>query len=258
MDISFIIFIGITIFFIYTLSGLIKPREPIHILERFENPDKAKETQKELEIMLSDISKLLENKSENKIPESDLQIPMPKFENTLPNKENFASSKKKPQQRPVERTKTVREKNKETNENVKRAIPYQDICKMNPSASTDEKLRCPSDYPTYLGATISYPGASLCGPATDFTVAEAVGFLRDGKLVEIKVLNGGDNYNEVPKVSIVGDGRITATATAEIKDEKVVNIKITNQGKGYVSTPKIIIEKSKKPINCNLCCKHEI
>ena len=257
MDISFIIFIGITIFFIYSLSGLIKTRPPIQILERFENPDKVKDTQKELETMLSDITKLLENKSENKIPESDLQIPMPKFENTLPNKENFASSKKKPQQKPVIDIKESK-KIKETSNDTQKAIPFQDLCKMNPSASTDDKNRCPVDYPTYLGATISYPGASLCGQATDFTVAEAVGFLRDGKLVEIKVLNGGDNYIEAPKVSIVGDARISATATSIIKDEKVIEIKITNQGKGYISTPKIIIEKSKKPINCNLCCKREL
>ncbi len=247
MDKSLFIFLAITIFFIYILHPFLVFRpaiKPVIITENFTSDTKS--DTKEMEEMIQKMSKLYDDKHNNLNP-SDLIIPMPKFENSLPNKENFQSNTKKPQK--VLPTKT---KNKPvltpklTNSN----------CKM--IATMDIMEKCPSEYSVYSGVNISLPGVSLCGEVANLVRAEAIANIKDGKLQEIRIINSGNNYIEPPNVIIEGDARIKATAVAILKDEKVDKIKITNSGKSYASTPKIIIDKPNKPIICKMCCKNAL
>jgi hypothetical protein len=48
----------------------------------------------------------------------------------------------------------------------------------------------------------------------------------------VTMINGGDGYTELPKVTITGDG-VGATATAVVVDEKVIKINVTNKGRNY-------------------------
>ncbi len=219
--------------------------KPLNITENFKSDIKTETI--EIEDMIKKINKL-DNQTDENLALSDLIIPMPKFENSLPNKENFQSNNKKPQKalpKPKSKTKpALTPKLKDSS------------CKMIPT--TDIMDKCPSEYSVYSGVNLSLPGVSLCGEVPNLIRAEAIANIKDGKVQEIRIINGGSHYIEPPNVIIEGDSRIKATAVAIIKDEKVDKIKITNSGKSYSSTPKIIIDKPNKPVICKMCCKNKL
>ena len=70
-------------------------------------------------------------------------------------------------------------------------------------------------------------------------------------------MHSGSNYTKPPKIMIKGDGK-DATAVAKINSGKVYKIIVTNKGSGYNATPYILIQKPKKKVFCNLCCKSEL
>jgi hypothetical protein len=61
------------------------------------------------------------------------------------------------------------------------------------------------------------------------------------ELIDIVILDQGDNYTSVPKVIISGGGGSGAKATAFIAKGKVYKIVIDDPGKNYVSTPNVYI-----------------
>ncbi len=257
ITIEFIIFVGLLIFLMYILSPLMTPKPAL--FEKFED-NSPKKIENELEKYIPIYEKLMNLNANDTMDIGNLKIPMPNFDAPKEKFENQTQKIVEKQKRVTGSAKPAVKPAAKPKGNVavisKKDITNQDLCRFHPTGNMADK--CPDAYPVFTGASFSAPGYSLCGEGVTYKPADAVGFLRDGKLISIKVLDGGDNYEKAPAVAVVGDSRLPAKAEAVVKDGKIIDIKVTDQGKGYASTPNIVIAKSDKPINCKLCCKREL
>ena len=110
--------------------------------------------------------------------------------------------------------------------------------------------QCDTDY-YFTGAQFS--GNLVSCQNNNFNSARAVASIKNGNIKNIHVIDGGQNYSEIPKISILGGNGLGAVGICILKDGKVDKIKLTNIGYNYTSTPKIVIEKPHS--TCKLCCK---
>lgn len=72
--------------------------------------------------------------------------------------------------------------------------------------------------------------------------AKATAIIKDGKVIEIKVENGG-SYSSTPTVSIYGGGGSGARATAVVT-YSIKSVEVKNKGSGYTDPPSVKIEDS--------------
>lgn len=82
---------------------------------------------------------------------------------------------------------------------------------------------------------IAPPEVSFSGAAA--TPADGVAVVRDGQIVAIRILQGGDGYKSAPAVQITGgqtSGGVAAQATASVRHGQVVFVAVSNGGSGYV------------------------
>jgi hypothetical protein len=61
---------------------------------------------------------------------------------------------------------------------------------------------------------------------------------RSFSIVEIKIIDGGDDYTQIPSVLIDGDGQ-GVTARAFVANGKVTKVQVINPGQGFLKIPKI-------------------
>jgi hypothetical protein len=95
---------------------------------------------------------------------------------------------------------------------------------------------------------------SCGGDKVKIEKSEAFAVLKDGVVVEIKLLNHGSHYVNPPKIRIIGDGT-NASAFCTVKNGRIEKVVMQNGGENYTSTPNIKIEAPKLGLKCNLCCK---
>ena len=134
-----------------------------------------------------------------------------------------------------------------------KSLNFKDKCKFIHSKNG---IKCNNEYPVYTGANFASAGNSLsCNDDNiDVKRAQALAIIKNGSIVEIKITEPGSYYSKIPKVYVRGLGK-NAVLKAELSDDKVININVINGGNNYNSTPTIIIEKPNPKISCDLCCK---
>lgn len=144
------------------------------------------------------------------------------------------------------------------NDDPKDDVYYNSIpersCKYIPSLSSNPS--CPAGYESYSGASIGIKDGQLScnGNIIGNESAEAMPVMEENSISKIYITNPGNNYQKVPKITIIGDGKL-ASAEAEIEEGQVVNIKVTNPGRDYKRPPKIMFSKPDSFVFCHLCCK---
>ena len=74
------------------------------------------------------------------------------------------------------------------------------------------------------------------------TIAKATAQIVNGFIVGLNIVDGGEGYAEVPKVTITDGGGSGATATAQISKGTVMGFTMINAGSGYTSQPNIVID----------------
>lgn len=113
------------------------------------------------------------------------------------------------------------------------------------------------------GAVLFSKDGLLCNGGTDIESikqAEAVALLKDGRIDDIRMLDMGAGYTDVPEVEVSGGGGTGAIASASINDVgQVITIQVISGGSGYVETPTVRIAS---PIgttgdveSCKLVCR---
>ena len=128
-------------------------------------------------------------------------------------------------------------------------------CKFFPSYS--QGFVCPEKYTHHSGASFGAPSGLglLCnGKKIKSERARVYGMIKNGSIVDIKILKHGSGYIGNPKIKISGNGH-NAEAISETNDKGgIAKIKIVNPGQGYTETPKIKVEKPNGYMYCHLCC----
>jgi len=61
-------------------------------------------------------------------------------------------------------------------------------------------------------------------------------------VTQIDVIDGGTGYTYVPKVTIVGNSTVTATANAIMRNGEIIAIEVVNSGSGYLTLPTVVID----------------
>lgn len=80
------------------------------------------------------------------------------------------------------------------------------------------------------------------GAAGEGAVAEAV--VKDGKLVEAKIVNAGSGYRKAPGIAVVGGGGEGAAVEAKLSDTGTIGaINVTKAGSGFTSAPTLEFPK---------------
>ena len=70
--------------------------------------------------------------------------------------------------------------------------------------------------------------------------------INDGKIIDISILNGGEDYYSTPNLKVIGDG-IGAILRPVIENNKITDVIILNSGSGYSqSKTEVIVESSGK------------
>jgi len=97
-----------------------------------------------------------------------------------------------------------------------------------------------------------------CGNAEgDYKQATAVATIKNNKINEIHVLEGGKGYNlkQPPKITISAGKGNSASAEAIVDDDGAVKIiKVIDGGYNFNETPKIVIDAPYMNSSCHLCC----
>ena len=74
------------------------------------------------------------------------------------------------------------------------------------------------------------------------TGAQLKPIIKDGKIINVEVQNGGKFYNAAPDLIVTGDG-IAAKLRAVVRDGRITDVIIINQGTNYTSTKTSIIAR---------------
>jgi hypothetical protein len=99
-------------------------------------------------------------------------------------------------------------------------------------------------------------GSSMkCDNMGDVASSKAVCTISNGKINGIYIIHPGAGYKVVPKVEIVGGGGEGAILNAVLMDGKVKEVKVINGGSGFHETPVLKIESPNSSNGCFLCCK---
>jgi len=114
--------------------------------------------------------------------------------------------------------------------------------------------QCHPDYPNFSGASIE--GTNMkCDNMGDVSPSKAVCTIGNGKVTGVYIIDAGTGYKVVPKVEIVGGGGEGAILRAILVEGKVKEVKVINGGSGFHETPILKIETPNSSNGCFLCCK---
>jgi hypothetical protein len=116
--------------------------------------------------------------------------------------------------------------------------------------------KCPNGYTSFGSFSLIGESSLICGGnnKNNKKQAKAVPIIKNGKVIDAKILDGGSGYTENPKSIIVGNCKRNAKGECIIDDNgSVVAINITDKGHGYKSTPEIKIDNPSAS-ECYMCC----
>ncbi len=114
--------------------------------------------------------------------------------------------------------------------------------------------QCHPEYPNFSGASIE--GSNMkCDNLDDVKPCKAVCTISNGKISGVYMINTGAGYKVAPKVEIVGGGGEGAILKSILVDGKVKEVKVMNGGSGFHETPILKIESPNSSNGCYLCCK---
>ena len=114
--------------------------------------------------------------------------------------------------------------------------------------------QCHPDYPNFSGASIE--GSNMkCDNLDGVKPCKAVCTISNGKINGVYIIHPGGGYKVAPKVEIVGGGGEGANLKAVLADGKVKEVKVMNGGSGFHETPTLKIESPNSSNGCYLCCK---
>ena len=114
--------------------------------------------------------------------------------------------------------------------------------------------QCHPDYPNFSGASIE--GSNMkCDNVGDVSPSKAVCTISNGKINGVYIIHPGAGFKVVPKVEAIGGGGEGAILKAVLVDGKVKEVKVMNGGSGFHETPVLKIENPNSSNGCFLCCK---
>lgn len=114
--------------------------------------------------------------------------------------------------------------------------------------------QCHPDYPNFSGASIE--GSNMkCDNMGDVELSKAVCTISNGKINGVYIIHPGAGYKVAPKIEIVGGGGEGAILKAILVNGKVKEVKVMNGGNGFHETPVLKIENPNSSNGCYLCCK---
>ena len=123
--------------------------------------------------------------------------------------------------------------------------------------SYTDSYTCPDKYSSHLGAVFgakASSGLTCNGKSVQADRAKAYAIVRDGKITKIKVVSGGSNYVNSPRIRIKGAGTGARARATVGSDGTVHSIKVVHPGQGYINSPKIVIAEPDGNLYCHLCC----
>ena len=151
----------------------------------------------------------------------------------------------------------IKKQRNKPSKKVNEPNPSETKCKFMSSYS--QSYTCPETHPNHLGAVFgakSSSGIKCNGKNIKVNNAKAYPIIRNNKVVEVKLLTGGNNYIKPPKIIIKGNGKgAKAVAIMDKYNSSIKRVKLIHNGKGYTETPKVIISKPNGNTYCHLCCK---
>jgi len=117
--------------------------------------------------------------------------------------------------------------------------------------------KCHPDYPHFSGASFSFPDDSKlkCDSLETNKPASAICTISKGRINGVYVIDGGEGYENEPRIKIIGGGGKDAILKPKVKDGKIIEIKVIHGGFGFIETPSIEIENPNVSNGCYLCCK---
>jgi len=71
----------------------------------------------------------------------------------------------------------------------------------------------------------------------------------------VYVIDAGEGYQSPPKLTIVGGGGSNASLKPIVKDGKILDVKVLSGGYGFIETPSIQVEDPNLSNGLYLCCK---
>ncbi len=99
-------------------------------------------------------------------------------------------------------------------------------------------------------------GSSMkCDNMGDVASSKAVCTISNGKINGVYIIHPGAGYKVVPKIEIVGGGGEGAILKPILVDGKIKEVKVLNGGSGFHETPVLKIESPNSSNGCFLCCK---
>ena len=76
-----------------------------------------------------------------------------------------------------------------------------------------------------------------------------------GAINGVYVIDAGEGYQSPPKLTIVGGGGSNASLKPIVKDGKILDVKVLSGGYGFIETPSIQVEDPNLSNGLYLCCK---
>jgi hypothetical protein len=154
---------------------------------------------------------------------------------------------------PLKNNQPVPSNSIENNQSVPSNNILENSCKF---LDTD---KCSNDYPIYTGASLGSIGDNnlLCESTivnNIFRPAKLIASISNGSINNIYIVDSGNNYKDIPKLIVKGDGD-GAELKAELIDNKISKVNIINNGFNYKNTPFINIDNPINNNKCYLCCK---
>ena len=114
--------------------------------------------------------------------------------------------------------------------------------------------QCHPDYPNFSGASIE--GSNMkCDNVDNVAPAKAVCTISNGKINGVYIIHSGAGYKVAPKVEAIEGGGEGAILKAVLVDGKIKEVKVMNGGGGFHETPVLKIETPNSSNGCFLCCK---
>ena len=114
--------------------------------------------------------------------------------------------------------------------------------------------QCHPDYPNFSGASIE--GSNMkCDNMGNVAPSRTVCTISNGKINGVYIIHPGAGYKVAPKVEVIGGGGEGAILKAVLVDGKVKEVKVMNGGSGFHETPVLKIESPNSSNGCYLCCK---
>ena len=114
--------------------------------------------------------------------------------------------------------------------------------------------QCHPDYPNFSGASIE--GSNMkCDNVGNVSLSKAVCTISNGKINGVYIIHPGAGYKIAPKIEAIGGGGEGAILKAVLVDGKIKEVKVMNGGSGFHETPVLKIETPNSSNGCFLCCK---